>query len=101
MRYDVPVYFQNIIPGEYDASTGNYLPDIMTEEKRYASVTNAGDETVQLIYGSLRQGSLTVRIQIHYNKPFSRIRIGEKLYRMDFQRKLRNSHVFVVSEVQG
>lgn len=27
MRFDVPVYFQRIQPGEYDESSGDYGPD--------------------------------------------------------------------------
>nr|DAE07512.1 MAG TPA: hypothetical protein [Siphoviridae sp. ct0zh2]DAZ22451.1 MAG TPA: hypothetical protein [Caudoviricetes sp.] len=55
---------------------------------------------MNLVYGSIKQGSKTVRLQTQYRKPFDRIRIGEILYRVDFERKLRTKHVFVVSEVQ-
>nr|DAJ09308.1 MAG TPA: hypothetical protein [Caudoviricetes sp.]DAQ66546.1 MAG TPA: hypothetical protein [Caudoviricetes sp.]DAZ02743.1 MAG TPA: hypothetical protein [Caudoviricetes sp.]DAZ77738.1 MAG TPA: hypothetical protein [Caudoviricetes sp.] len=55
---------------------------------------------MNLVYGSIKQGSKTVRLQMHYKKPFDRIRIGNALYRVDFERKLRTKHVFVVSEVQ-
>ena len=34
MRYDTPIYFQKITPGEYDPDTGNYAPDSVKE--RYA-----------------------------------------------------------------
>lgn len=44
--------------------------------------------------------SKTVRLQMHYKKTFDRIRIGDTLYKVDFERKLRTKHVFVVSEVQ-
>lgn len=98
MRYDTPVYFQRI-KAEYDASTGNYGEDIISEEMRYASVTNTGTETLNLIYGELKQGSLTIRLQNHYNEPFDRIRVGEKLYRADRVRALRMKYTFVVSEV--
>lgn len=100
MRYDRPIFFQCITPGEYDASTGNYGEDTVTEVKRYASVTSSGVETLQLVYGELRQGSLTIRLQQHYKDLFDRIRIGSKLYRVDLSRKMRNGHTFVVSEVQ-
>lgn len=87
MRFDTPVYFQKITKGEYDASTGNYGDDIVEEALRYADVTD-------------KQGSLTVRLQKHYNEPFDRLRIGSAFYKVDSSRKLRAKHVLVVSEVQ-
>lgn len=100
MRCDIEVFFQPIVPGEYDEATGDYRDDTVSEEKRHASVTDTGTETMNLVYGSIKQGSKTVRIQTHYKKAFDRIRIGNALYRVDFERKLRTKHVFVVSEVQ-
>lgn len=100
MRYDTPVYFQRITPGEYDQSSGDYGAGEVTETMRYASVTSTGTDTINQVYGELKQGSYTVRIQNHYDEAFDRIRIGTKVYRVDFSRKLRTKHVFVVSEVQ-
>nr|DAH96368.1 MAG TPA: hypothetical protein [Caudoviricetes sp.]DAW06302.1 MAG TPA: hypothetical protein [Caudoviricetes sp.]DAZ08520.1 MAG TPA: hypothetical protein [Caudoviricetes sp.] len=56
---------------------------------------------MNLVYGAIKQGSKTVRLQMHYKKTFDRIRIGNTLYRVDFERKLRAKHVFVISEVQS
>lgn len=96
MRYNTPVYFQSIQPGEYDAIRGNYGEDTITETLRRASVTDTGTETLRLIYGSIKQGSKTIRLQRPYTEPFDKIRIGDKLYRVDFGRQA----AFVVSEVQ-
>lgn len=100
MRYDTPIFFQRIVQGEYDSSTGNYGPDSITETKRYADVTGAGAETLNLVYGELRQDSKVLRLQTHYKEHFDRIRIGRRVYRVDFSRELKVKHVFVVSEVQ-
>lgn len=100
MRYDTQVFFQYVTPGEYDTATGNYAPENVTETMRYASVTDAGSDTLMKVYGELKQGCYTVRIQGHYDEPFNRIRIGSKRYRVDFFRRLRTKRVFVVSEVQ-
>lgn len=97
MRYNTPIFFQSIKPGEYDTTTGNYGDDAISEVKKYASVTDTGAETLHLVYGAIKQGSFTIRLQQPYKKPFDRIRLGEKLYQVDFARK---SRVFVVSEVQ-
>ncbi|WP_415928904.1 hypothetical protein [Zhenpiania hominis] len=100
MRYDTPVYFQKVTPGEYDPDTGNYGDDTVKETLRYASVMNTGEEKLRLVYDGPKQGSLTVQIQKHYEEPFDRIRVGKKLYRVDFSRKLRTKHTLIVSEVQ-
>ena len=100
MRFDTPVYFQTVTAGAYNASTGDYSADTVTEVKVFASVTNSGTETVSLVYGELKQGSLTVRLQNHYTAPFDRVRISDKTYRVDMSRKQRTKHVFVLSEVQ-
>lgn len=100
MRYDKQVYFQRITPGEYDPDTGNYADDIVEETLRYASVMNTGEDTLRLVYDGPKQGSLTIQIQNHYEEPFDRIRVGEKVYSVDFSRPLRTKQTFVVSEVQ-
>jgi hypothetical protein len=99
MRFDTAVFFQRI-GSEYDETTGNYNTTILSEEKRYASVTASSVETLNLVYGKVKQGSLTVRLQNHYSEHFNRIRIGDKIYRVDSARPLRNKYTLVVSEVQ-
>ena len=100
MRYDTPVYFQKIASGEYDPSTGNYGDDAVEETLRYASVMNTGEEKLKLVYDGPKQGSLTIQLQTHYTDPFDRIRVGKKVYNVDYSRELRTKHTFVVSEVQ-
>lgn len=100
MRFDTPVYFQTIKAGEYDPTTGNRSEKTITEVERYASVTDTGDDTLNLIYGQIKQGAKTIRLQNHYEQSFDRIRIGKKTYRVDKARRLRVKHIFIVSEVQ-
>ena len=100
MRFDTPIYFQRKVKGAYDATTGNYGPATTEEVLRYASINNTGTDTLNIVYGELKQGSLTLVLQMPYIEPFDRIRIGNKLYRADRERRLRTKHTFVVSEVQ-
>ena len=100
MRFDTPISFQTVEKGAYNAETGDYAPDTVTEVKIYASVTDSGISTLNLIYGEIKEGCKTIRLQNIYRKPFERIRIGKKTYRVDFQRHLRCKHILVVSEVQ-
>lgn len=97
MRYDKPIFFQCVTSGAYNATTGDYGEDTVAEVKKYASVTDSGVETMKLIYGDIKQGSKTIRLQRAYAEPFDKIRIGEKIYNVDFSRFDKN---FVVSEVQ-
>lgn len=100
MRYDTPIYFQSVTQGDYDESTGNYEEDKITETMVMASVMDTQTETMKLIYGDIRQGSLTLTLQNHYNQSFDTIRIGTKKYRVDRTRRLRVKQTFIVSEVQ-
>lgn len=97
MRFDTPVYFQTVEKGAYNADTGDYAPDMPSEAKIYADVTDTGTEALRLIYGDLKQGCKVVRLLRPYKKPFDRIRIGEKTYRVDLSRR---NKAFYVSEVQ-
>ena len=101
MRYDTPVYFQEITPGGYDPETGDYREDTDTGDKTSCICCEHRGGDVALLYGSIKQGSLTIQLQNHYNVPFSRIRIGKTIYQVDVSRKLRVKHTFIVSEVQG
>ena len=100
MRYDTPIYFQRILQGAYNAETGDYAPETVEETVRYASVMDTRTETMRLIYGDIREGSLTVHLPQPYRAPFDRIRVGERVFRADFKRDLRVKQSFVLSEVQ-
>ena len=100
MRFDKPVFFETVKPGAYDPTTGDYADETIEAIKQYADITNAGAETLKLIYGTIKQGVLVVRIKGHHKQPFDRIRIDGKIYRVDFERKLPDKHVFIASEVQ-
>lgn len=99
MRYDTPIFFQRVVPGEYDPTTGDYAADQITEVRKIASVMDTRAEIMQIIYGGIRQGCVTVQLQNHYPKPFDRIRIGKTTYKVDYARKLRVKQTFILSEV--
>lgn len=100
MRCDTPVFFRLIRQGVYDPKTGDYADGEPEETKVFADVTDTSTETMRIIYGEIRQNSKVIRLQQHYRNTFNRIRIGDRQYAVDFERKLRVKHVFVVSEVQ-
>lgn len=100
MRYDTPVFFQTRVSGDYNAKTGNYEADIVTETEVYADVTDASEKTLRIVYGDIKEGALVVRIQDRFSDKFSTIRIANTVYKVDRRRRLRNKEVFIVSEVQ-
>ena len=75
MRYDTPVYFQKVTQGEYDPITGDYGEDTVDETCVMASVMDTRTETMQVVYGSIKQGSKTIHIQNHYDKSYDSIRL--------------------------
>ena len=100
MRYETPIYFQSFGSSVYDDTTGNYVTTDPTETMRRASVIDTRADMLVLIYGALRQGTLTIQLQTHYNGAFDRIRVGDRLFKVDFERRLPTKHIFLVSEVQ-
>ena len=99
MRYDTPVYFCKVTDQGYNYDTGDYDDGHVVEDIRHASVENTRDETLHFVYGEMRENSMTIRLQNHYQKPFDYIRIKNKRYKVDYIRRLRVKQAFVVSEV--
>lgn len=99
MRYDHEVYFCRNGDSTYNEETGDYTESEPTKVKRYASISPTSDEKVQIVYGRMVQGSLTIQLQNRYPDPFDYILIDGKKYHVDSRKKLRVKDVFVVSEV--
>lgn len=100
MRYDKDIYFQRRTQGAYDPETGDYGDATIDEDHKMANVIDTKKLTMEIVYGKIKQGSYTISIQNHYEKPFDYIRYGSRRYKVDYSRKLNTKHVFVVSEVQ-
>lgn len=99
MRYDTPIYFQQITSGDYDPKTGNYGEDQVRETQRLAAVMETNTETMRILYGAIRQGSVTVHLQNRYEQIYDRIRIGDRVYQVDLRKNLRVKQVLVLTEV--
>lgn len=100
MRYDTPVYFRTFGKDVYNISTGDYDQAAPVDVECMASVMDTSRETMRLVYGEIRQGSMTVQLQNHYDDPFDRIVIGGKVYTVDYCRRFRTKQTFLVSEEQ-
>lgn len=99
MRFDKEVYFYTE-KSDYNAQTGDYDRLEVYEVPRMASVNQTETAMIRMVYDSIPQESLTVRLQNKYENPFDYIRIGKKLYKVDKRIDLYTKQTFIVSEVQ-
>lgn len=98
MRYSTPIYFVKEGEDEYDYDTGNYVTTEPVKHEAWANVSDTGTERMQLIYGALKQGAVTVRIQGKYDETFDYVQVGDKKYNVDAFRTFRNDQAFNLSE---
>ena len=98
MRYSVPIYFVKETEPVYDYETGDYVDGEPIKHEAWANVSDTGTERMQLIYGALKQGAVTVRIRGKYEKEFDYILVDDKKYNVDAFRTFRNDQAFNLSE---
>ena len=95
MRYDTMIYFQKLTQGEYDQETGDYKEDSVSEDSRQASIMDTTTQMMQLVYGMIKQGSLTIQLQNHYDQPFDQIRVGNTIYKADHSRSFEPNRLLL------
>lgn len=100
MRYAEPVGFCKVNK-TYDVETGNYIEDEPEVTTAYASIISTDIEMMQIVYGALRQGSLTLQFQNHQGTDFDYLEIRGKRYKVDSRDQKAVKEVFIVSEVLG
>lgn len=103
MRCDTQIYFvtdgkRELVTDPASENYGGYTTSATTAVGRLADVTDTQATTQQLVYGKLREGSVTVRLNGQYLEPFDHIRIGSVLYDVDAKRHLRHRSVFICHE---
>ena len=97
MRYDKRIYF--VTEGEeYNYDTGDYELVELVKDEAWANVSDTGTERMQLVYGALKQGALTIRIQNKHEQPFDYIEYGGTPYNVATTRTFRHDQAFEVSE---
>lgn len=110
MRCDTKIYFvtdgeRTLVDDPAASDYGEYVADNPQEEERVADVTDTQTNTQMLLYGAVREGSKTVRLNEAYRKPFDHIRILDRetgetaLYDVDAKRILRHRSTFICHEV--
>lgn len=100
MRYDKIISLYSDDRGLYNEETGDYEGDGgMLIDHAIASVNDASDQTVKLIYGEIREGVLVIHVPYNIGDGIDYIKYKDKKYRIDRKRNLRFKTTFVVSEV--
>lgn len=97
MRYDKKIVFQLVVNVYQD--NGDYSPNVESEHTEYGSVVATDIDTMRLVYGEIREGSLTFSLQNKVDYEYNRILIDGKAYSVDARIKQRVKEAFVVSEV--
>lgn len=101
MRYDKVITPCEENRGLYNEDTGDYDDVSDTyNEPIIASVCDASDQTVKLVYGEMREGVLMVHVPTNdVGIKTDYIEYKGKKYRIDKRRNLRFKTTFIVSEV--
>lgn len=97
MRYDKKIIFQLVT--EVYKDNGDYSPNVESEHTEYGSIVATDIDTMRLVYGEIREGSLTFSLQNKVDYDCNRLLIDGKQYSVDARIKQRVKESFVVSEV--
>lgn len=100
MRFDKKVFFVEEGERVRNNATGNYEVADEVSTMRYANVSDTGTERRQLLFGSIKVRSKTVRLQNEYKDAFDWIEIDGIKYQDTVDNQYRNKNVFIVSDVQ-
>lgn len=98
MRFDTKAFFIKENERTYDEKTGNYNDGEIVKDLVYCSKSPTEEKKMMIVYGKLNENSLTIVLQNHYTKDFDCIEIDNKKYTVDSSKKLRNKHIFVISQ---
>lgn len=98
MRYDTKALFQ-YVEDDYD-SIGDYAETVKEEHTEYVSIASTDIQTMHLIYGEIRQGSITMHMQNYVPYAFNRVVINDVKYSVDQAFDLRFKKAYILSQCQ-
>ena len=99
MRYDTKALFQ-LVEDTYD-SIGDYTETVKEQHTEYCAVQSTDLQTMHIVYGEIRQGSITISLQNYIGYAFNRIVINGVPYVVDQAYTLRTKKVYIASQWQG
>ncbi len=100
MRYDKQVYFVKEGTKTYDPNTGDYTVSKPIKTMKWANISDAGTETLKILFGEIKQGTKIIRLKNNYKEPFDYIEIDGEKYTSTLKREYRMGCAFYVGESQ-
>ena len=97
MRYDTKVIFQQV--EDTYQENGDYAESVVEQHIEYASVQSTDAQTMHIVYGEIRQGSITLSLQNYIGYKFNRVLVNGKPYTVDQSIDLRFKKAYVLSEL--
>lgn len=101
MRYATPIYLMDVTKGVYNAQTGNYTDDIISEKLEWCSIPQDLSSKLRLEQAEVYDGTVTIHMQHAIPAGIERVRIGDTVYSIE-QRKERllTKKSYILREVQ-
>lgn len=101
MRYDSLISFVKEGSEVYNPVTGDYMPSEPVPVTRWANVSDANGEIVNMLYGTLKQTAKVIRLNEVYKNSFDYILVdGVKFILAMPAKHFRHESVFTVGESQ-
>ena len=101
MRYDSLISFVKGGSEVYNPDTGDYITSEPVNVTKWANVSDANGEIVNLLYGTLKQTAKVIRLNEVYKDSFDYILVGEPKFILAMPAKhFRSESVFTVGESQ-
>lgn len=101
MRYDSLISFVKEGSEVYDPNTGDYIASEPVSIEKWANVSDANGEIVNMLYGTLKQTAKVIRLNEVYKDSFDYILVGEPKFILAMPAKhFRHESVFTVGESQ-
>lgn len=98
MRYDKLVKFQLV--DMVQKTNGDYEEQITNEYTEYASIVNTDFQTMQIVYGGIKEGSITMHLLNKVKHEFNRIEFEGKAYMVDQIINQRTKQAYILSQWQ-
>ncbi|MDN6670663.1 MAG: hypothetical protein L0L07_00060 [Staphylococcus equorum] len=98
MRLDKKIAFVSETGEVFDPSTGDYTSGETVKDYVWANVSDTGERRMQLLYGALKLGAKTIRLNSKYKKLFDYIEIDGKNYSVTLSKEGQQKSVYEVSE---
>lgn len=98
MRYDKLVKFQMV--GSVYTNKGDYEEQVLNEYTEYASIVDTDFQTMAIVYGGIKQGSITLHLLNKVKYDFNRIVYEGKPYMVDQVINQRTKQAYILSQWQ-